>query len=85
METVFRLKTSELNTNWLKFIKLLFGKEREIEVSVFSSAVSRLNESETKKEYFTRLEKAKENVEKGKVVRFTPDEFEMFSKKLLAE
>ena len=85
METVFRLKASELNTNWLKFIKLLFGKEREIEISVFSSAASCLNESETKEEFFTRLEKAKENVEKGKVVRFTPDEFEKLSQKLLAE
>ena len=85
METAFRLKVSELNDDFIKTLQLLFGKEREVDIRVQPIKKSSRKADETGKEYLARLEAAKKNVEKGNVVRFTAEELESLSKKLLAQ
>lgn len=81
METVFRLKVSELNTDFIKSAKSLFKKDREIEIIVHSSTDFGLNQPESNKEYMKRLNRAIENVEKGNnTTSFTMKELEDFAK-----
>ncbi len=84
METAFRLKISELNNDFIKTLQLLFGKEREVDIRVQPLKKSSYKSPETGKEYLSRLEAAKKNAEKGNVVRFTSEELESLSKKLLS-
>jgi len=84
METAFRLKVSEMNDDFIKTLQLLFGKEREVELRVQPVKKSSRKAAETGREYLSRLEAAKKNVEKGNVVRFTSEELESLAKKLLA-
>ena len=81
METIFRLKVSELNTDFIKFVKSLFKKDREIEITVHPSTDFGLNQPETKEEYMKRLNMAIKNVEKGRnTTSFTMKELENFAK-----
>ena len=85
METVFRLKVSELNIDFINAVKSLFKKNREIEISIYPSTDLDLNKPETREEYFTRLNKAMKNVEKGNIIKFTGKEFETFTNNLINE
>ena len=84
METIFRLKESELDKNFLSILKTLF-KGRRIEISVTSD----FEEDET--EYLfkspankKRLLEAIKNVEENKnLISFSAEEFEVYGKKLL--
>jgi len=84
MQTTYRLKVSELSSDFLKSVKSLFKKDAEIEITVSNFDDFGLNKTETKEEYWARINKAIDNVEKGKnLIRFTGDEFEELTKKLL--
>ena len=76
METVLRIKVSDLDVDFVKAIKTLFKKDREIEITVSSASDFGLNQTETTEEYITRIIKAAHNIKKGNVVSFTDDEFE---------
>jgi hypothetical protein len=82
METVFRIKTSELDSEFIKAVRALFSGEREIEITVSPTSGSTLMAEESREEYFSRLEKAAKEVGKGKVVRFSSEEFKALSNKL---
>ena len=84
MEAVFRVKVSEIDEAFLKVIKSLFIKDREIEVTFNSSIDFDLYKHESKEEYFNRLNKAIENVENGvNLVSFTEKEFDELTNNLL--
>lgn len=82
METVFRMRTSELNVEFLKAVKSLFDGDRELEISIQATTDSTTKVEETKAQYISRLEKSAEEVEQGKVVRFSGEEFQALSDKL---
>ncbi|MEP7170752.1 MAG: hypothetical protein ABI855_15395 [Bacteroidota bacterium] len=63
METSFRIKLSELDTDIIKTIRQLFKKDREITLTITSATDFDLNKTETKQEYFSRLKKAIKNLE----------------------
>ncbi|NTW34401.1 MAG: hypothetical protein HGB12_17565 [Bacteroidetes bacterium] len=83
METVLKIKVSDLDVDFIKAIKSLFKKEREIEITVSSATDFGLNKTETKEEYIARIKKAIKNVGKGNVVAFTEEEFDKLNKNLI--
>lgn len=85
METVLKIKVSDLDMDFVNAIKTLFKNNREIEITISSDTDFGLNKVETKKEYIDRLKKAIENVEKGNVVAFTEMEFDKMNKNLLGK
>lgn len=82
MQTTLRLKVSELDSDFVHAIKALFKKDREIEITISSTADFGLNKTETKEEYLTRLRNAVENIENGRVVSLSGKEFEDLNQKL---
>jgi len=85
METVLRIKVSDLDIDFIKAIKSLFKKEREIEITVSSATDFGLNKTETKEEYIARIKRAIKNVEKGNVVSFTEEEFDKLNEHFIGK
>lgn len=85
METVIKIRPSELNANLIAVLKKLYGKNDDVEItiSVTSRGDSLVLREESEADYFKRLKQSVEDVEKGNVVSFTGEEFEALSKKLL--
>lgn len=83
MQTVVRLKLSELNSDFIKTIKALFKKEKELDIFISSVNDKSFPELETKENYEQRLNKAIDNAEKGKhLISFTEEEFEEYTRSL---
>jgi antitoxin YefM len=82
METVFKLKTKELDMSFIESIKHLFkGKEIEITIKPAQDETEYLLSSPANKK---RLLEAIEEVKKNKnLIRFTGEEFEELSKTML--
>jgi hypothetical protein len=76
METSLRIKVSELDMGIIENIKRLFGADKEVMLTIESSTDFGLNTTETKEQYFQRLENAIENLEKGKKVTLTEQEMD---------
>ena len=76
MESSFTLKVSELDSDFVKTIKKLFKKDREISITISSATDFDLNIVETKEEYFARLEKALKNLEGGGGVSMSEKELD---------
>ena len=83
METVLKIKVSDLDIDFIKVIKSLFKKEREIEITVTSATDFGLNKTETKEEYIARIKRAIKSVEKGNVVSFTEEKFDKLNENLI--
>jgi len=83
METVLRIKVSDLDVDFIKAIKSLFKKESEIEITVSSATDFGLNKTETKEEYIARIKKAIKNVEKGNLISFTEEKFDKLNEHLV--
>ncbi len=71
METSVRIKESELDMDLLNKIKRLFGKDRELTLTIRSSTDFELTRPESKKAYLQRLEKAIANLENGRSVKLS--------------
>jgi hypothetical protein len=85
METVLKIKLSDLDIDFVNAIKTLFKNNREIEITITSDTDFSLNKVESKKEYIDRLKKAAENMEKGNVVAFTEKEFNKLNRDLIGK
>jgi len=72
METSLRIKVSELDMAIIERIKQLFGVHREITLTIETSAD--FGPTETREQYFQRLRKAIDNLEKGRKVSLTEHE-----------
>jgi len=83
METILKIKVSDLDIDFIKAIKTLFKKDREIEITVSSATDFGLNKTETKEEYIARIFKASKNAENGNVISFTENEFDKLNKQLM--
>jgi len=74
-----------LDIDFIKVIKSLFKKEREIEITVTSATDFGLNKTETKEEYIARIKRAIKSVEKGNVVSFTEEKFDKLNENLIGK
>ena len=83
METIFRLKASELNSNFVTMLKTIF-KKREIEIIVSEAPSDEteflLKDPKNRKHLLEAIEEAKQN---KNLVRFNGEEFEKYNKQLL--
>ena len=78
METIFRLKASELDMQFIESIKKLFNDE-EIVLTI----VPARNASSKKVQYATNLLDSVKKVEEGKVKTLSGKDFEELTEKLL--
>jgi len=85
METVLKIKVSDLDVGFIKAIKTLFKKDSEIEITISSATDFGLNITETKEEYIARIIKAAKNVENGHVVSFTDNDLDKLNKQLIGQ
>ena len=85
METVINLKTSELSENFFKGLLLVFGKDKNDEITIsYKSFKPRVLQKESREEYIATLNKAIGNIEEKKnVIHFSGKEFKALTKKLL--
>ncbi|MFA4851326.1 MAG: hypothetical protein WC599_02300 [Bacteroidales bacterium] len=83
METVFRLKASEIDNGFLSTLKTLF-KKREIEITITDVINDEteflLKDPKNKAHLLEAIEEVKHN---KNLVRFTGEEFKKYSKSLL--
>ncbi len=85
METVLRLKSSELDSNFFKRLMLLLGNEADAEITIsYKNPHPRVLQKETRKEYSENLNQAIENIERNRnIVALSGDEFRLLTKKVL--
>lgn len=77
METIFRIKPSELTLDFLDKVKTLFRNDEAIEISISSVSDFGLTKKEDGKGYEDRVTKAIKNLEGDKdTISFSEDEFE---------
>ena len=77
MDTIFRIKPSELTLNFLDKLKTLYRNEEVIEISISSVSDFGLTKKEGRKGYEDRVTKAIKNLEGNKdIVSLSEDEFE---------
>lgn len=76
METSLRIKVSELDMDLVEQIKRLFGKDREITLTIRSAIDFGLTKPGSKKVYFDRLERAIKNLEAGERVALSEEELD---------
>lgn len=76
METSVRIDLSELDADLLKKIKALFGKDREVVLTISTSGGSRTVAKETGKAYLSRLSKALKNLDAGRGRSLTESELD---------
>jgi antitoxin YefM len=84
METIFKLKATELDRSFIESVKNLF-KDREIEISIkpTQDETEYLLSTPANKKYL--LEAIKEVKKNKNLVSFTGKEFEVLTEKLLSE
>jgi hypothetical protein len=76
MEAVYRLKSSELNEEFIKIIRKLF-KNKEVEITIHSAS-----EAKGKAEFMQAVEDVRL---RKNIVSFTPDDFQKFASTLAAK
>jgi len=84
METIFKLKATELDSKFIETIKNLF-KDSEIEISIKpiqDETEYLLSNPSNKKHLLDAIKDVKKN---NNIIRFTGKEFEELSAKLLSE
>ena len=77
METIFRIKTSELTPDFIDKIKTFFKNDEAIEISISSVTDFGLTKKEGNKGYEDRVNRAIKNLDTDKdTISFSEDEFE---------
>ena len=87
MDAVFHVKADEFDEALINQKKSLLTSKKKLEVTIAISeeASSGFLREETRDQYFARLDKAIENLNKGIAVTFTMDEFEEYTNQLVNE
>ncbi len=73
MQATYRLKTSELNNEFIKVIRKLF-KNKEIDITISSA-----DQQKGKEEFIQAIEDVRL---RKNIISFSPDDFKKFSAKL---
>jgi len=84
MEAILRVQSSEFTDELINKIKALLrgSQNSEITISITEKHSAGILRAETSEQYFERLDKSIENLEKGNVITFSGDTFEQFAKHL---
>jgi hypothetical protein len=87
MEAVLRVQPSEFTDELISKIRALMSglKDGEITISISEKPSAGVLRFETKEEYFSRLDKSLDNLEKGNVITFNGNTFEQFAQHLANE
>ncbi len=87
MDAVFRIKSSEFDEHLISQIKELLKRKNNlvITIAISEKPAKGILRKETREEYFARLDNSIDNINNGKGVTFTAEEFDVFSKQLLNE
>ena len=87
METIIKIQPVEFTSSLMENIqKMLMGKkDAEITISIQDKPQKKYLRSETRDEYFARLNESINQLEKGNVITFTAESFEEFSRITLNE
>ena len=87
METIIKIQPVEFTSSLMENIqKMLMGKkDAEITISILDKPQKKYLRSETRDEYFARLNESINQLEKGNVITFTAESFEEFSRITLNE
>ena len=87
METIIKIRPIEFTSSLMENIqKMLMGKKHaEITISIQDKPQKKYLRSETRDEYFARLNESVNQLEKGNVITFTAESFEEFSRITLNE
>jgi hypothetical protein len=87
METIIKLKSKDLNARLLSKIKRYAGNEKGLEIQISIKRSDRKSNSsirETQSQARQRIDRAIEQIEKGKnLVKFSGEEFETLTNLLL--
>jgi len=84
MDTIFRIKSSDLNLDFLNAIKSLFKNDEEIQLQISSQSDFSVIKHETQAEANLRIEKSFNNLKKKRnIVSLTGDEFLLLSQKFM--
>ncbi|MGG7663882.1 hypothetical protein [Dyadobacter sp. BHUBP1] len=84
MDAVLRIQSSEFTDELIEKIKALIRvkENSEITISISERSSKGILREETREEYFARLERAVDDLEKGNVITFNGDSLELFIKHL---
>ncbi|MCE7067043.1 hypothetical protein [Dyadobacter sp. CY326] len=84
MEALLRVRSSEFTDELINKIRTLLSgsQDSEITISITEKPSSGILRLETRDEYFSRLDKSLENLEKGNVITFNGDAFDQFARHL---
>ena len=84
METIIKIDPAELNESLLDKIRnLLTGRDNPLITITIQDKPSKSHlRSETREEYFARLDQSLVNIEKGNTISFTPEAFDDFSRQI---
>ncbi len=86
MNTTIELMANEFNEDAFWRIKSFLADKSNSKIFIsISDKSTNFPPKETREEYFNRLNKSIKDVEEGKSITFTWDEFEALSKQLLNE
>ncbi len=87
MDAVFHIKGDEFDETFIKQIKslLMSKKKLELTIAISEEPSNGFLREETRGQYFARLDKAIDNLNKGIAVTFTMDEFEEYTNQLVNE
>ncbi|WP_276504871.1 hypothetical protein [Terrimonas pollutisoli] len=78
MDAVFHIKAGEFDENFFNQLKSLLKSKKNLEITIAISEEQSKDilRKETKEEYFSRLNRAIDNLNKGKAISFTSKEFD---------
>lgn len=84
METTIRIKNSELNSDFIDKIKVLFKNDEELEISISPVPDFGLSKNESRETYVKRIKHAINNLEKkDNIVSLSDTEFDALSNDLM--
>jgi len=82
MDATFRISLSELTPGFIADLRSIFRENQEVNVTIEPVNDFGLNRRETKEEYFMRINEVLKNLEEGRSVAYSEEEFDQFVENL---
>jgi len=82
MDATLRISLSELTPGLIANLKSIFSEKQEVKLTIEPVSDFGLNRRETKEEYFMRINEVLKNLEQGRSVAYSEEEFDQFVENL---